>query len=197
MVGGPFWGCCAMKSPTLKSTSASKHCCNSCSQRWDMEGINVTRLSVHVYSKSNRKERSTQRKERACIKRSRGKCKYIGIMPVSQRSTTERMFPVPFPMIPCHDATIITYMVPHSLPIIVAMVPCPLSHSPMIHQSLPTQCHNHYLLWSHVPASKHCCNFCSERLDMEGMNITRLRVHVYYKSNREEQSTQWEKRVPQ
>ena len=56
MVGGAIWGCRAMKSPTSKSTSASKHCCNSCSQRLDMESMNVTRLTVHVYSKSNREE---------------------------------------------------------------------------------------------------------------------------------------------
>ena len=60
MVGGAIWGCCTMKSPTSKSTSASKHCCNSCSQRLDMESMNVTRLRVHVYSKSNREEQSTQ-----------------------------------------------------------------------------------------------------------------------------------------
>ena len=60
MVRGAIWGCCTMKSPTSKSTSASKHCCNSCSQRLDMESMNVTRLRVHVYSKSNHEEQSTQ-----------------------------------------------------------------------------------------------------------------------------------------
>ena len=60
MVGGAIWGCCAMKSPTSKSTSASGHYCNSCSQRLDMEGMKATRLRVHVYSKSNREEQSTQ-----------------------------------------------------------------------------------------------------------------------------------------
>ena len=37
-------------------------------------------------------------------------------MHISQRSTTVPMFHVPFPTIPCHDATIITYMVSHILP---------------------------------------------------------------------------------
>ena len=66
--------------------------------------------------------------------------------------------------------------------------PSPASHSPNLiitytmPQSLPTG--------SPVSASKHCCNSCSQRLDREAMNVTRLRVPVYSESTREEQSTQ-------
>ena len=90
------------------------------------------------------------------------------------------------------------------------MVPCAITHDPMIPKPFPTMvmcntcvipCNTsvHYLgyltsKYEHkICVWAACRNSCSQESNMDGMNATGLRVHVYSQCNRKQHKTQWKK----